>query len=86
MKRAQRINIFFFIFASVLAVLYAFPFAMVLLNSVSGEVMNAYKFAGGLQPEMEEWSESEKLIGAKAHKDLADAVRAGSVPASMLED
>jgi raffinose/stachyose/melibiose transport system permease protein len=34
MKRAQRINIFFFIFASVLAVLYAFPFAMVLLNSV----------------------------------------------------
>lgn len=33
-----------------------------------------------------EWSESEQLIGAKAHKDLADAVRAGSVPASMLED
>lgn len=34
MKRARRINIFFFIFASVLAVLYAFPFVMVLLNSV----------------------------------------------------
>jgi raffinose/stachyose/melibiose transport system permease protein len=34
MKRTHRINIFFFIFASVLAVLYAFPFAMVLLNSV----------------------------------------------------
>lgn len=34
MKRARRINLFFFIFASVLAVLYAFPFAMVLLNSV----------------------------------------------------
>lgn len=34
MKRTRRINIFFFIFASVLAVLYAFPFAMVLLNSV----------------------------------------------------
>ncbi len=34
MKRARRINIFFFVFASVLAVLYAFPFALVLLNSV----------------------------------------------------
>lgn len=34
MKRARRINIFFFIFASVLAVFYAFPFVMVLLNSV----------------------------------------------------
>jgi raffinose/stachyose/melibiose transport system permease protein len=34
MKRARRINIFFFIFAAVLAVLYAFPFVMVLLNSV----------------------------------------------------
>lgn len=34
MKRARRINLFFFIFASVLAVLYAFPFAIVLLNSV----------------------------------------------------
>jgi raffinose/stachyose/melibiose transport system permease protein len=34
MKRARRINIFFFIVASVLAVLYAFPFVMVLLNSV----------------------------------------------------
>jgi len=34
MKRAHRINIFFFIFAGVLAVLYAFPFVMVLLNSV----------------------------------------------------
>ncbi len=34
MKRAHRINIFFFIVAGVLAVLYAFPFVMVLLNSV----------------------------------------------------
>lgn len=34
MTRAKRINIFFFIFASVLAVFYAFPFLMVLLNSV----------------------------------------------------
>lgn len=34
MKRAKQINIFFFIFASVLAVLYAFPFLMVILNSV----------------------------------------------------
>lgn len=34
MKRAHRINVFFFIFAAVLAVLYAFPFVMVLLNSV----------------------------------------------------
>ncbi len=34
MTRAKRINIFFFIFASVLAVFYAFPFVMVLLNSV----------------------------------------------------
>lgn len=34
MKRARRINIFFFVFASVLAILYAFPFALVLLNSV----------------------------------------------------
>lgn len=33
MKRAKRINIFFFIFASVLAVIYAFPFLLVLLNS-----------------------------------------------------
>lgn len=33
MKRAKRINIFFFIFASVLAILYAFPFILVLLNS-----------------------------------------------------
>ncbi|MEN9620752.1 MAG: hypothetical protein RL499_945, partial [Actinomycetota bacterium] len=42
MKRARRINIFFFIFASVLAVLYAFPFVMVLLNSVKSarEVRN----------------------------------------------
>lgn len=31
------------------------------------------------------WSEAEKLIGAEAHKQLADAVRAGSVPASLLE-
>lgn len=34
MTRAKRINMFFFIFASVLAVFYAFPFVMVLLNSV----------------------------------------------------
>lgn len=34
MTRAKRINLFFFIFASVLAVFYAFPFVMVLLNSV----------------------------------------------------
>lgn len=34
MKRAKRINIFFFIFASVLAVFYAFPFVLVLLNSL----------------------------------------------------
>lgn len=34
MKRAKRINLFFFIVASVLAVLYAFPFLMVVLNSV----------------------------------------------------
>ncbi|AXE54723.1 carbohydrate ABC transporter permease [Aurantimicrobium sp. MWH-Uga1] len=33
MKRAKRINIFFFIFASVLAVIYAFPFLLVVLNS-----------------------------------------------------
>jgi raffinose/stachyose/melibiose transport system permease protein len=43
MKRAQRINLFFFLFACVLAVLYAFPFAMVLINSVKGkrEVLNS---------------------------------------------
>jgi raffinose/stachyose/melibiose transport system permease protein len=34
MKRAKRINLFFFLVASVLAVLYAFPFLIVLLNSV----------------------------------------------------
>jgi raffinose/stachyose/melibiose transport system permease protein len=33
MKRAKRINWFFFIFASVLAVFYAFPFALVLINA-----------------------------------------------------
>lgn len=33
MKRAKRINLFFFIFASVLALLYVLPFAMVILNS-----------------------------------------------------
>lgn len=31
------------------------------------------------------WSDAEKLIGAESHKQLADAVRAGSVPASLLE-
>jgi beta-N-acetylhexosaminidase len=31
------------------------------------------------------WSESEKLIGASAHRALSDAVRAGAVPASLLE-
>ena len=31
------------------------------------------------------WAESEKLIGASAHKQLSDAVRAGAVPASLLE-
>lgn len=43
MKRAKRINLFFFLFASVLAVLYAFPFFMVLLNSVKEkrEVVNS---------------------------------------------
>lgn len=34
MKRAKRINLFFFIFASVLAIIYALPFVLVLLNSV----------------------------------------------------
>ena len=34
MKRAKRINLFFFIVAAVLAVMYAFPFLLVLLNSV----------------------------------------------------
>lgn len=34
MKRARRINMFFFLFACVLAALYAFPFLMVLINSV----------------------------------------------------
>jgi raffinose/stachyose/melibiose transport system permease protein len=34
MKRARRIHQFFFLGACVLAVLYAFPFAMVMLNSV----------------------------------------------------
>ncbi len=34
MKRAQRVNLFFFLVAWVLAVLYAFPFLMVLINSV----------------------------------------------------
>lgn len=34
MKRAKRINVFFFLVACVLAALYAFPFVMVLLNSV----------------------------------------------------
>lgn len=34
MKRAKRINLFFFLVACVLAVLYAFPFIMVLINSV----------------------------------------------------
>jgi raffinose/stachyose/melibiose transport system permease protein len=33
MKRAKRINLFFFIFASVLAIIYAVPFILVLLNS-----------------------------------------------------
>jgi len=43
MKRAKRINLFFFIFASVLAVFYAFPFLLVLLNSVKGkrEIINS---------------------------------------------
>ena len=42
MKRARRINQFFFGFASVLAVLYAFPFFMVLINSVKEkrEILN----------------------------------------------
>jgi len=34
MKRAKQINLFFFIVACVLAVMYAFPFLLVLLNSV----------------------------------------------------
>lgn len=34
MKRARRINLVFFLIALVLAVAYAFPFAMVVLNSV----------------------------------------------------
>lgn len=34
MKRAKRINLFFFLFACVLAVFYAFPFILVLINSV----------------------------------------------------
>jgi raffinose/stachyose/melibiose transport system permease protein len=33
-KRAKRINLFFFLIACVIAVLYAFPFLMVLINSV----------------------------------------------------
>ena len=33
MKRAKRINLFFFIFACVLALFYAFPFLLVLLNA-----------------------------------------------------
>lgn len=43
MKRAKRINLFFFSFAAVLAVLYAFPFILVLLNSVKEkrEIINA---------------------------------------------
>jgi beta-N-acetylhexosaminidase len=31
------------------------------------------------------WSESEKIIGSQEHRALADAVRAGSVPTSMLD-
>lgn len=34
MKRAKRINVFFFLVACVLAVMYALPFVMVLINSV----------------------------------------------------
>ena len=34
MKRAKRINLFFFLFASVLAIFYAIPFVLVLINSV----------------------------------------------------
>ena len=34
MKRAKRINLFFFLVACVLAVVYAFPFLLVLINSV----------------------------------------------------
>jgi raffinose/stachyose/melibiose transport system permease protein len=43
MNRARRINLFFFAFACVLAVLYAIPFLMVLLNSVKDkrEVLNS---------------------------------------------
>lgn len=37
MRRARRINYVFFGIAVVLAVIYAFPFAMVLLNSVKGK-------------------------------------------------
>ncbi len=43
MKRAKRINLFLFICASVLAVIYAFPFLLVLLNSVKEkrEIINS---------------------------------------------
>ena len=42
MTRAKRLNLFLFLFASVLAVLYAFPFFMVLINSVKEkrEILN----------------------------------------------
>lgn len=32
-----------------------------------------------------DWSVSEKIIGAEPHKKLSDAIRAGAVPASLLE-
>lgn len=43
MTRAKRINWFFFIFAAVLAVMYALPFFMVLINSVKEkrEILNS---------------------------------------------
>ncbi|MGV1033879.1 MAG: carbohydrate ABC transporter permease [Microbacteriaceae bacterium] len=64
MKRAQRINLFFFLGACVLAVIYAFPFLMVLLNSVKEkrEVVNA-PLAWPSEPQWENFLAAIKKMG-----------------------
>ncbi|MFZ2501937.1 MAG: carbohydrate ABC transporter permease [Nocardioides sp.] len=60
MKRAKRVHLFFFLVASVLAVLYAFPFLMVLVNSVKDKRAVRNDPLG--MPEVWQWSNFTEAI------------------------
>lgn len=47
--------------------------------------IHALKMDAGFDSAPLVWTESEKIIGAAKHRELSDAVRAGAVPASLLE-